>query len=300
MEPRDLSVLSMEDEGVNVDLGREREKSAYHMASAVDLHEGEVARGLDPSVLLTIGLEGGEFGALELLLAGPLKLVGPSLVSEPVANEVGITGVDEHGNLLQNARHKKVERLHPITIEQEIAVDVEVAAVVAIDCLYAKGLHNVLLVQVLVDGGKARVAEAASFAVNANIVRVTARLLVGADHLVVAVDGGRDTAQPALTLVAAGNHGLTPGQGVVHALALALVKDSIVTTVTTGHGAVVRVLRVWISQAIADKDGLQVDVAVLVGQNLGGEDGNVVASIRLASNMEVLLGVLRELLEEQG
>lgn len=270
------------------------------MASAVDLHEGEVARGLDPSVLLTIGLEGGEFGALEVLLAGPLELVGPSLVSEPVANEVGITSVDEHGNLLQNAGDEEVERLHPITVEQEVAVDVEVAAVVAIDCLYAKSLHNVLLVQVLVNGGKAGVTEAASFAVNANIVRVTARLLVGADHLVVAVDGGRDTAQPALALVAAGNHGLTPGQGVVHALALALVKNSIVTTVTTGHGAVVGVLRVRISQAIADEDGLQVDVAVLVGQDLGGEDGNVVASIRLASNVEVLLGVLRELLEEQG
>lgn len=193
-----------------------------------------------------------------------------------------------------------MEGLHPITVEQEVAVDVEVAAIVAIDCLYAKGLHNVLLVQVLVDGGKARVAKAASFAVNANIVRVTARLLVGADHLVVAVDGSRNAAQPALALVAACNHGLASGQGVVHALALALVKNSIVTTITTGHGAVVGVLRVRISQAIADEDGLQVDVAVLVGQNFGGEDGDVVASIRLASNVEVLLGVLRELLEEQG
>lgn len=270
------------------------------MASAVDLHEGEVTRGLDPSVLLTVGLEGGELSALELLLARPLKLVGPSLVAEPVANEISIAGVDEHGNLLQNARHKEVERLHPVTIEQEVAVDVKVAAVVAIDRLNTKGLHNILLVQVLVDGGKARVAEAASLAVNANIVRVAARLLVGANHLVVAVDGGGDAAQPALALVAAGNHGLAPGQGVVHALALTLVKDSIVTTITAGHGAVVGVLRIRISQAIADEDGLQVDVAVLVGQNLRGEDGNVVASIRLASNVEVLLGVLRELLEEQG
>lgn len=268
------------------------------MASAVDLHKGEVTRGLDPSILLTISLEGGKLSALELLLAGPLKLVGPGLVSEPVANEICITGVDEHGNLLQNARDKQVERLHPVTVEQEVAVDVEVAAVVAIDCLNAKGLHNILLVQVLVDGGKARVAEAASLAVNANIVRVAARLLVGANHLVVAVDGGGDAAQPALALVAAGNHGLAPGQGVVHALALALVKNSIVATITAGHGAVVRVLRVRISQAIADEDGLQVDVAVLVGQNLRGEDGNVVAGIRLASNVKVLLGVLRELLEE--
>lgn len=118
--------------------------------------------------------------------------------------------------------------------------------------------------------------------------------------MVVAVDGRWDTAQPALALVAARNHGLAPGQGIVHTLALALVKHSIVTTFTTSHGAVVGVLRVRISQTVTDEDRLEVNVAILVGQNLGGEDGDIVTGIRLASNVEVLLGILRELLEEQG
>ena len=55
---------------------------------------------------------------------------------------------------------------------------------------------------------------------------------------------------------------------------------------------------VGVGQAVADQDRLEVDVAVLVGEDLRGEDGNVVTSIRLASNVEVLLGILRELLEE--
>lgn len=275
-------------------------KDAYHVTGAVDLDEGEVAGRLDFSILLTIGLEGGELGALERLVAGPLEFVGPGLIAEPVTDEVGVTSVDEHGNLLKNSGHKKVERLHPVAIEQEISVNVEVAAVVAIDCLNAKGLHDVFLVQIFVDRGKTGIAETTSFAVYANIVWITARLLVGADHLIVAVNGGWHTAEPALTLVAASNHGLTSGQGVVHALALALAENSIVATVTAGHGAVVRILGVRIGQAVADENRLQVDVAILVRQNLGREHRDVVTSIRLAGDVEVLLGILRELLEKQG
>ena len=44
---------------------------------------------------------------------------------------------------------------------------------------------------------------------------------------------------------------------------------------------------------------LEVDVAFLVRQDLSSKDGDVVASVRLASNVEVLLCVLRELLEEE-
>lgn len=60
----------------------------------------------------------------------PLKSLGPSLVAKPVANEVGVTGVDEHGDLLQNLRNEAVDGLHPVTMEQEVTVNVEVAAIV--------------------------------------------------------------------------------------------------------------------------------------------------------------------------
>ena len=36
-----------------------------------------------------------------------------------------------------------------------------------------------------------------------------------------------------------------------------------------------------------------------MAEDLRGKDGNIMTSIRLSSNMEVLLGVLRELFEEQ-
>jgi hypothetical protein len=60
------------------------------------------------------------------------------------------------------------------------------------------------------------------------------------------------------------------------------------------------VLRVGVRQAIADKDRLEVNVAVLVRQDLRGKDGDVVTGIRLAADVEILLGVLGELLEKEG
>lgn len=92
---------------------------------------------------------------------------------------------------------------------------------------------------------------------------------------------------------------MAAGKGIVHGLALALRQDSVVATFTAGHGAVVRVLAVGISQAVADQNRLEVDVTVLVREDLRGENGNVVSSITLSSDVEVLLGVLREFLEEQ-
>lgn len=269
------------------------------MASAVDLHESEVARGLDLAVLLAVGLEGRELGALEVLVAGPLELVGPSLVTEPVADEVGIAGVDEDGNLLQNTGHEEVERLHPVTLEEEVAVDVSVAAFVVVDSLDAEGGHDVPLVQVLVNVVETGVAETATLAIYAHVVGVATRLLVGSEDLVVAVDGGRHTAEPALAFIAAADHGLAARKSIVHGLAVTLGQDSVVATFAAGHGAVVRVLGVGVSQTVADQNGLEVDVAVLVRQNLRGKDGNIVASITLTGDVEVLLGVLGEFLEEQ-
>lgn len=269
------------------------------MASAVDLHESKVSGGLHLAVLLTVGLEGRELSALESFVTGPLKLVGPSLIAKPVADEVGIASVDENGDLLQDPRHKKVEWLHPVAFEEEVAIDIKVAAVVAIDSLNPKSGHNVALVEILVDVAQAGVTEAAALAVDTHVVRIATRLLVSSENLIVAVHRGRHAAEPALAFVAAADHGLTARQGVVHGLALALTQNSIVATFSASHGAVVRVLAVRISQAVADQNRLEVDIAILVRENLGGEDGNVVASITFTGNVEVLLGILRKFLEEQ-
>lgn len=103
-----------------------------------------------------------------------------------------------------------------------------------------------------------------------------------------------------MRLVAVVDKRLAARQGVVHALALALAQDRLVTTLTAGHGAVVGVLGVAISETVADEDTLQVDVSVLVRQNLRGKDWNVMTGIRFASNVEILLGILRELVEEEA
>jgi hypothetical protein len=62
-------------------------------------------------------------------------------------------------------------------------------------------------------------------------------------------------------------------------LALAFPEHSWPATITAGHGPIVLVLGQAISQAIADKHRLQVDVALLVRKNLGGENWDVVTGI---------------------
>lgn len=54
--------------------------------------------------------------------------------------------IDQHRDLLKDSRYQAVEGLHPITLEQEVPVDVEVAALVTID-LSAKALKHLLFVK---------------------------------------------------------------------------------------------------------------------------------------------------------
>lgn len=232
-------------------------------------------------------------------MTGPLEFIRPSLVAQPVADEISISGVDKDGDLLQDAGHKKVERLHPVTLEEEVAVDIKIAAVVTVNSLDAESSHDLPFVEILVNVAQSRVAEATTLTIYADIVGVPARLLVGAKNLIVAVDRSGHTAEPALAFIAAVDHGLTARQGIVHGLTVTLAQDGIVATFTAGHRAVVRVLAVRVGQTVADQDRLEINVAVLVRQNLGGEYGNIVASVTFTSNVEVLFGILRKFLEEQ-
>lgn len=192
-----------------------------------------------------------------------------------------------------------MEGLHPVTLEKEVAVDIEIARLVGRD-LSTNSLHNLLLVEVALYPVKLIVAQRVATARLANIVDVLASALVWANHGIVAVDGGRDARPDRLGFVAILNQAGTAGVSVVHGLARTLVEDSRPATLTTGHGTVVLVLCQTIGQTIADKDGLEVDVALLVRQDLRCEDGDVVTSIGLARDVEALLGVLGELLEEEG
>lgn len=101
------------------------------MTSSVDSHEGKVSMVLDLSNLATtvtvINAQVLHLCLLECLVTWPLKRLSPSLVSKPVANEVGITGINQDWDLLQNAWNESVERFHPIALEEEVSVDVKVA-----------------------------------------------------------------------------------------------------------------------------------------------------------------------------
>jgi hypothetical protein len=124
--------------------------------------------------------------------------------------------------------------------------------------------------------------------------------LVWANHCIVAVDTCGYARPDTLAVIAVLNERLAAGKSVLHSLAFAIVKNSWVSTLTACHRLVVLVLGQTISETVANEDGLQVNVALLVRQDFGSEDGNVMTSIRFSGNMEVLLCVFRELLEEKS
>ena len=273
----------------------------HHVAAGMKPHEGEVAARLDLTNLLAVAAEEEilGLGLLVVFLTGPLKSLSPGLVAEPVADVIGVTSVDENGNLLEETRNDAVVGLHPVALEKEVAVDVEVAAVVRAD-LDAEGLHDFGPVEVLADPIDLIVAKLVVSAGTANVVNILAGALVGSDHGIVAVNGGGDTAPDRLRVVAVLDEAGATRVSVVHSLALALVEDSGPASLSAGHGAVVLVLGETVGQAITDENGLEVDVALLVGEDLRGKNRDVVTSIRFTRNVEALLGIFGELLEEEG
>lgn len=66
---------------------------------------------------------------------------------------------------------------HPISLEQEIAINIEVAAIIAAN-FSAKLLHNLVLVQILADPSQCRIAEIARILTFAtDIVNVLTKLV---------------------------------------------------------------------------------------------------------------------------
>ena len=98
---------------------------------------------------------------------------------------ISITSVDEDWDLLKQLGHKTMERHHPITLEEEVTVDIKVAALVAGN-LRTKRLHDILPVEVLLDPVQLVVAEVAILALRAHIIWIHACALVWADESIVA------------------------------------------------------------------------------------------------------------------
>ena len=125
-----------------------------------------------------------------------------------------------------------------------------------------------------------------------------ASFLVRGKQRVVAVDACRNAGPNAFTIVTVLDEALAARKSILHGLALSLIKNCRPSTVAARHWLVIFVLGQAVGKAIPNEDGLQIDVAVLMGEDLRGKDRNVVASVRFTSDVEVLLRVFWELLEE--
>jgi len=271
------------------------------MSRTKHLKEGQVAAILDLAVLVTV-VKGDvlDISLVEILLARPLESIGPSLVAKPVANEIGITSVDQDWDLLEDTWHKTVERLHPVSLEKEVSVNIKIAAVVATN-FNTEFLLNRLFVQILANPAKSRVAEVVGIlALTTDVVDILSGSLIRTNHSIVAVDTGRNARPNTLAIIAILDEALTARKSVLHSLAFTIIKNSWVTTLSTSHWLIVLVLSKAISKTVTNQDRLEVNVAFLVRQDLGIEDWDVVTSVRLASNVEVLLRIFGELFEEEG
>ena len=267
------------------------------MPGLVDTEKGKTLCVLDGAVLLAgASLHVSAGRVAEGVVAGPLESIGPSLVAEPVADEVDVTGVDQHGNLSQDIGHHLLDGQEPVAALAKGRVDLFAAVFEAFD-LYSESLQDLGLVEPRLDVVHFLVAEV-SFTILANVVHIEMCVREGLQKGAVTGFAGAETAV-LVAVVARLDSLLASREGICHGLAGGLVKNGLVATLSAGHGLVGGVLKVGVGKAVANHGALEVNVAVLVGQDLFAQGRDVVAGIRLAGDVEVLLGVLRELLEEQ-
>ena len=230
-------------------------------------HEREIAAALHLANLLTITskLQLLHLGLVVCGLTGPWKGLRPCLITQPVADEVGISlsrisiahsrygkelwlgrgaySIDEHRDPLHNGRHQAVEWFHPVALQQETSIHVKIAAIVAVN-FSTQGLEDFGPVEPLGDPTKLHVAQRSTIlALFADIVRVLARALIRTHQATVAYSGSKQAEPPALSIIATLNKRLASGKSVVHGLTLALAQNGRPAPITACHRSVVCVLR---------------------------------------------------------
>ena len=106
--------------------------------------------------------------------------------------------VNQYRHLFKDPRYQTMKRHHPITSEQKVTIDVEIAAVVAVHLkfqkvirisedkiwkkffyLYAQGFRNLRLIEPFSNPCELLVTERSIFAWHADIVRVLSSPLIG-------------------------------------------------------------------------------------------------------------------------
>ena len=180
------------------------------MSSSMDPHESEIAAALHLANLLAITpkLQVLRLGLVVGCLTWPWKGFGPCLIAQPIADEVGISlspisiarsrrgqklwhgqgaySIDKHWDPLHNSRYQAVEWLHPVAMQQEISIHVEIAAIIAVN-FGTQSLEDFGPIEPLGDPTKLHVAQRSTIrAFFADIVRVLTRALIRTDQATVA------------------------------------------------------------------------------------------------------------------
>lgn len=157
------------------------------------------------------------------------------------------------------------------------------------------------LVEVLGDPAQDRVAEVFRvFAATTDIVDALTSPGIWTDESVLTEFGTLNTSSNICRLViAALDFFLALWNGGLHSFASRLIQDSTVPALSTGHGRIRCELGVRVGHAVSNKDRLELDIGPLF-QDVCCKYWNVVTSVRFSCDMEVLEGILRKLLEEQG
>lgn len=202
--------------------------------------------------------------------------------------------------MLQDAGNEPMIRFHPVAIQQEVSVYVEVTRRESID-FGSHCLLDMVSVEVLGNEPELRVTEILGvLAFFTNVIHILSRPLIWAHHDVVAINRRRDTRPDAFALITAFDERLAPGKCIVHPATSALIKDGRPTAVPTSHGPIECILSHPIGETVPDQNRFKVDIQILVTEDFRREHRDVVACVRLSGNMKILVSVLRKLLEEQS
>lgn len=270
------------------------------MAGVVHTHKGELVVVLNLTSQHTVlGVPWTQRLGLKQVVLGVVQGIRPGVVTQPVANNVLVTLVQQDRNVLvQQLGHVLLEWSHFVTVENEVSEDSVVTAGENIS-LGSNGLLDKLEVQVLVNVVLLDITIAAVRAVLADVVWVQAGLAVRAKKSLFTVQVGWNTSQGVLSGVACLGQNSAKWVVPVHLLTLFGGQNWLVATLTAHHGSVVLKLDQGIGDTVTNQNRGQFERTVGVVDNLRSECGDVVASVRFTSNVELVLDELRELLEEE-
>lgn len=157
----------------------------------------------------------------------------------------------------------------------ELEVDLHVAALIFLG-LCANLLLDFFAVQVLLNAAQNLIAQVATLALLANIVRVHACVLIRHNLIAVTFHGSRQAHEDVLGVIAVLDEVRTRRVGGFHLVTLRAVEDGAIAIVT-GHLGIVLVLNQRIGQTVTNQQTLEVDGSQ--GRSIVVELGNVVLAL---------------------